>query len=96
MIKRILASEIWGAYFVEGLLLLLFYFFWGGEGAYYRNFTVLQKIYFYSAYPIYHVFKNIIPKLLICLGSLKSKGQPRDRGNKQIIAVYRGVLYLQS
>ena len=27
-------SEIWGAYFQEG------FFFWGGGGAYYRNFTV--------------------------------------------------------
>ena len=29
LIERIFASEIWGAYFREGLLLLLF--FWGGE-----------------------------------------------------------------
>ena len=36
------ASEIWGAYFREGLFL---FFFWGGEGgiAYYRNFTVCLK-----------------------------------------------------
>ena len=33
---RIFASEIWGAYFREGLF---FFFFGGGEG-YYRNFTV--------------------------------------------------------
>ena len=34
IIGRILASEIWGAFFREGLL----FFFWAG--AYYRNFTV--------------------------------------------------------
>ena len=33
MIGRIFASEIWGAYFREG-------FFFGGGGAYDRNFTV--------------------------------------------------------
>ena len=36
---RIFASEIWGAYFREGL------FFWGGGGACYRNFTVCLKRY---------------------------------------------------
>ena len=34
IIRGIFASEIWGAYFREGL------FFFGGGGAYYRNFTV--------------------------------------------------------
>ena len=49
-IGRIFASEIWRAYFREGLFLFLFYFlfffFWaggGGEGAYYRNFTVYKN-----------------------------------------------------
>ena len=37
IIERIFGSEIWGAYFQEGL------FFFGG-GAYYWNFTVLAKI----------------------------------------------------
>ena len=32
-------SEIWGAYFWEGLS---FFFFGGGGGAYYRNFTVFH------------------------------------------------------
>ena len=47
IIGRIFASEIWGAYFREGLFISLFIslFFWGrgGGGAYYRNFTVFQK-----------------------------------------------------
>ena len=34
IIRSIFASQIWGAYFREGL------FFGGGGGAYYRTFTV--------------------------------------------------------
>ena len=44
IIGRISASEIWGAYFSEGLFIYLFIlFFGGGEGGYYRNFTVFDK-----------------------------------------------------
>ena len=41
IIGRIFASEIWGAYFHEGLL----FFFWGGGwwGAHYCNFMVFSK-----------------------------------------------------
>ena len=43
IIGRIFVSEIWGAYFREGL----FFFFGGGGGggAYYRNFTVAHVHY---------------------------------------------------
>ena len=46
IIGRISASEIWGAYFSEGLFIFLFFYFFGGEGGgggYYRNFTVFDK-----------------------------------------------------
>ena len=44
-IERIFASEIWGAYFWEGLniiiICLFYYYFFGGEGgSCYRNFMV--------------------------------------------------------
>ena len=39
IIGKIFASEIWGAYFREGLL-FLFFFLGGGGGGGYRNFTV--------------------------------------------------------
>ena len=46
IIGRISASEIWGAYFSEGLFIYLFsylfFLFWEG-GGYYRNFTVFDK-----------------------------------------------------
>ena len=42
IIRRIFVSEIWGAYFQEGLFFLLFYYyiFFLEGGAYYRNFKV--------------------------------------------------------
>ena len=40
IVGRIFASEIWGAYFWEGL-----FFFLGGGGAYYRNFTIYNTLY---------------------------------------------------
>ena len=43
MIGRIFASEIWGAYYWEGLVFLV-----GGGGrgggAYYQNFTAFEKV----------------------------------------------------
>ena len=42
IIERIFASDIWGAYFRESLLLLLFiYFFWVGGGV-----GLLSEFYF--------------------------------------------------
>ena len=38
IIRRIFASEIWGAYFREGL------FFGGRGGTYYQNFTVFVDV----------------------------------------------------
>ena len=38
IIGRMFASDIWGYYVWESL-----YIFWGGGGAYYRNFTVFQS-----------------------------------------------------
>ena len=38
IIRRIFVSEIWGAYFREGL-----FWGWGGGGAYYQNFMVPQE-----------------------------------------------------
>ena len=43
IVGRISASEIWGAYFSEGLFIYLFIFSGGGGGGYYRNFTVFDK-----------------------------------------------------
>ena len=61
IIGMIFTSEIWGAYFQEGLFIYLSFFFFfggggggGGEGAYYWNFTV----YYYRV--ICSVFHNII------------------------------------
>ena len=45
IIGRIFTSEIWGAYFQEGLFLFFYSFFsLGGGGIYYRNFTQLPNI----------------------------------------------------
>ena len=38
IIGRIVASEIWGAYFREGLLLLIFFFLGGGGGGFLSEF----------------------------------------------------------
>ena len=43
-IQRIFASEIWGAYFWEGLFHFIFFCGGGGGGACYWNFTVFCVI----------------------------------------------------
>ena len=45
IIERIFASEIWGAYFQEGLLFLLFFVWGGGEGGLVSEFHgILLKL----------------------------------------------------
>ena len=66
IIGRIFASEIWGAYFREGL----FFFFFGGGGAYYqKEFYDMQisflitKAYFFELpknMPIWQLFFDVI------------------------------------
>ena len=60
LIGRILASEMWGAYFQEGLIfyLLLIFFFLGGGGGYYRNHGIS---YFVKAFVILRMDQGYVP-----------------------------------
>ena len=94
IIRKIFASEIWGAYFWEGLI---FSFFWGG-GAYYWNFTVYSD----------HFLKNINNRhpsvrltmdsiLIVCLaGAPASVAEEADAGMTVFVTETASVLCLWS
>ena len=76
IIGRIFASEIWpGAYFRKGL-----FFFLGGGGAYYRNFTVFLFICISAVHIISFCVFVILIAYNSCAGSVSRRAKKTNRG----------------